>query len=191
MRINVWTAEDCTRLLETVERNAPLGKRDYAILMLAINLGMRQGDILNLKVQDINWKTSTVSFIQEKTGKRNTLYLDENTGWAIIDYLKNGRPPSEVYQNIFLRHSPPHVPMSNFYTILQRYLIRAGIKGKAENTTHGMHSLRHSLATRMLGEEIPVETISSILGHLDLKTSLDYLKIDLKHLRQCALETEV
>lgn len=186
-----WTEDDCIKLLGAVERNTAMGKRDYAILMLAINLGMRQGDILNLKFHDINWKAATISFVQEKTGTKNTLALDEDTGWAIIDYLKNGRPPSEIYQNIFLRHRPPYVPMSGFYTVLQRYLIRAGIKGKAENTAHGLHSLRHSLAARMLEDEIPLETISSIMGHLDINTSLDYLKVDLKHLRQCALEMEV
>lgn len=186
----IWTVEECRRLLESVERNAPAGKRDYAILSLAINYGMRTSDILNLKLNDIDWVTGRIHFIQKKTGIPNTIIIDETTGWAVIDYIRNGRPDVKQYANVFLQARAPYLPMNSFNTCLQKYVERAGIYCE-KNQMHSMHSLRHSLATRMLSNGTSIETISDILGHMDINSSVNYLQIDIDHLRQCALEMEV
>ena len=186
----IWTEEECRRILNSVERNTPTGKRDYAILMIAINLGMRTSDITALKFNDIDWGSGQIHFIQKKTGTVNTLALDNDTGWAIIDYLKNGRPDINQYPNIFLKHAAPFMPMNECNSLLQKYLRRADIH-RAPGQMHGMHSLRHSLATRMLLHEVPVSTIADILGHMNINSSMDYLGIDIEGMRQCSLEVEL
>ena len=186
----VWSEDECRKLLSVVDTGTPRGKRDYAILMLVINTGMRQCDILNLKFENINWYEHTIEFVQQKTGTANHLHLDDATGWAIIDYLKNGRPENDICTNVFLRHRAPFVPLESFYTVLTRYLKLADIHVQPE-TMHGMHSLRHSLASRMLREDIPIGTIADIMGHASIQSTKDYLQIDTEHLRGCALEVDI
>lgn len=186
----VWSEDECRRILAAVDRNAPIGKRDYAVLMLAINLGMRTSDILALEFGNIDWEKGQIHFVQKKTGANNTLQLDKDTGWAIIDYLKNGRPDVKQYSTVFLRHKVPFCPMAAFDIVLQKYLERADVHYAPEQM-HGMHSLRHSLATRMLRQEIPVSTIADILGHVNMNSSVDYLQIDIEGMRRCALEVEL
>ncbi len=186
----IWSDEECRKLLGVVDIGTARGKRDYAILMLVINTGMRQCDILNLKFGDIDWAGHTVRFMQQKTGLPNSLTLDDATGWAIIDYIRNGRPGNDGCGNIFLRHTAPYLPMKSFYTTLTRYLKLADIHVQPE-TMHGMHSLRHSLATRMLREDVPIGTIADILGHANLRSAEDYIQVDIDHLRKCALEVDL
>lgn len=186
----VWSEDECRRLLDNVERNSPAGKRNYAILLLVINYGLRTSDVLGLKLKDIDWRNSCIHFTQQKTGIKNAIVIDEDTGWAIIDYLRNGRPNVDLYPNVFLQAMAPYLPMNNFNICLQRYMELADIHVERKQT-HGMHSLRHSLATRLLNNGTPIGTISDILGHANINSSVDYLQIDLDHLRDCALETEV
>lgn len=99
----IWTDDEYRRLLEAVGRNSPAGKRDFAILALAINYGMRTSDIIALKFSDIDWKTGKIHFVQQKTGVPNTIIFDETTGWAIIDYIRNGRLDIKQYANVFYK----------------------------------------------------------------------------------------
>ena len=82
------------------------------------------------------------------------------------------------------------MPLESFYTVLTRYLKLADIHVQPE-TMHGMHSLRHSLASRMLREDIPIGTIADIMGHASIQSTKDYLQIDTEHLRGCALEVDI
>ena len=97
---SVWEHEDVDQLLSAVDRANPMGKRDYAILLLVTKLGLRVGDIRALCLGDIDWENSRLSFIQSKTQKRVDLPLPDDVGWAIIDYLKYGRPKTTI-QNVF------------------------------------------------------------------------------------------
>lgn len=186
----IWSDEECRKLLDVVDTGTARGKRDYAILLLVINTGMRQCDILNLKFGDIDWADHTLHFVQQKTGLPNTLTLDETTGWAIIDYIRNGRPGNDRCGNIFLRHAAPYLPLRSFYTALTRYIRLADIHVIPE-AMHGMHSLRHSLAARMLREDVPIGTVADVLGHSGIQSTKDYLQADVSHLRRCALEVEL
>jgi site-specific recombinase XerD len=151
---------------------------------------MRTSDVLGLLLSDIDWHSKEIHFIQKKTGNACTVAFDEATGWAIIDYLKNGRPNIKQYPNVFLQARPPFIPMNSFNVCLQKYVERAGIHYK-NNQLHGMHSLRHSLATRMLNNGTSAETISEVLGHINITSTVDYLQVNMDQLRRCALETEV
>lgn len=93
-----------------MDRQTKIGKRDYAILMLAIQLGIRAGDIRQLKLSHIKWDINQIEYIQQKTRNLICLPLTENIKFALLDYLKNSRPESS-YPNIFARHE------SSFYAI--------------------------------------------------------------------------
>jgi integrase len=188
----VWTEEQIESVIDAVDTTNPIGKRDYAIIILGARLGVRIGDILNLTMNDIDWVGKQISIMQGKTGETLTLPMPVDVGWAIIDYLKNGRPITE-YPNIFVVHNAPYTGCPFKSTLrhnISKALKRAGIP--IDKTKHyGWHSLRHSLATNLLQNNVGVSTISDILGHSDPQTARHYLRVDMKGLSKCALEVEV
>jgi len=188
---SVWEDGDVDKLLASVDRGNPLGKRDYAVLSLAAKLGLRSGDIQNLKFSDIDWDNKRINIIQRKTRKPLSLPLPDDVGWAIIDYVKSGRPKSD-FPNIFLRHVAPIKPFSEssaMGSIISRYRTVAGID-IGDNVRRGMHSLRHTFATRLLREKVPLETIAEMLGHSGMSSVNVYLSVDTEELRCCALNPE-
>jgi len=185
---STWTETETIKILESIDRGNPCGKRDYAILLLITRLGLRQSDVINLEFNDLDWEKSTISFNQKKTKELLTLPLLEDVGNAIIDYLKNGRPISDL-PFVFMKHYHPFEQMTDIYLILEKYLWFSGV-GKKADRQNGPHSLRHSLAGRLLEKDTPVEVISSILGHSSINVTNEYLKIDLKSLAECALDPE-
>ncbi len=162
------------------------GKRDYAVLMIAVKLGIRTSDIRNLRPANFNWEQHLVSFTQVKTGEPITLPLPTDVGWAVIDYLKNGRPVSDAPE-IFLRAVAPYVSLQNFDNILIKHMRKAGIPLDSIKH-HGLHSLRHSLATHMLDEGIPITSIQGVLGHINADSTQKYIGVNVRQLRSCALE---
>src|SRR5690625_4956590 len=92
---SVWNKEDVIRMLKNIDRENPTGKGDYAILILVAKLGMRVGDIKSLKLSNLNWYSKTIKVIQNKTKSIVTYPILNDIGWALIDYLKNGRPVSD------------------------------------------------------------------------------------------------
>ena len=129
-----------------------------------------------------------MDILQQKTGIPISLPLLDDVAWAIIDYLRNGRPCCDC-DYIFVRHNSPITKLRSTYDIVQKYLRRAQI-ALPVGKRHGLHAMRHSLASKMLEQEIAVPIISGVLGHLSTDTTKFYLKIDINHLRRCALEVE-
>lgn len=188
---SVWNTDDVKRMLKCIDRGNPAGKRDYAILLLAAKLGMRVGDIKALKLHDLNWNGKTIAMHQSKTGHHVTYPILDDVGWALIDYLRNGRPETDS-QFIFVRLNAPHEAFgenANLHNIITKYTRLAGIKIPRE-ARHGLHSLRHTLASTLLEQGTPLPVISSILGHLNSKSTSIYLKVNIDGLRQCALDPE-
>ena len=187
----IWTPEQIVALLRAVDRASPVGKRDYVILLLACRLGMRAGDIRKLRLDDVHWERSSIEFSQQKTKSFASLPLTEEIGEALIDYLRNGRPISD-YREVFLKCTPPYDRFSQenkFHGIVTKYRKKAGI-GIAPEDTRGMHSLRHTVATRLMEAKVPLETIAGVLGHADLETTRNYARLDIASLRQVALDVE-
>jgi len=184
---SAYSREDVMKLLASIDRDNPVGKRDYAIMLLIAHLGLRSSDVVNLRFENINWEENRISLTQKKTGRPLTLPLLEDVGLAIIDYLKFGRPKCD-FQNIFTRHKPPISPCtaSGMYGLVSRCISRAGLL--TDEKKHGPHALRHSLASRLLEENVPLPIIAEILGHANSHTTAAYLAIDIDKLRQCALE---
>lgn len=180
--------DELKKILLHVNRDDIIGKRDYLILLLAIQLGIRAGDIRMLKLEYIHWEKNTIEFIQQKTGNPIQLPLPVNIKFALIDYVKNGRPRSEL-PYLFLRHRAPYelyVTTNTFHYVITRYLTAAGIS--FTNRKHGLHSARHSLASNLLKNNTPYPVITGILGHENTSTTRMYLAIDFEQLRSVALE---
>lgn len=185
---NAFTKEETNALLASITNNNPKERRDYAMLLLAARVGLRASDIINLKFSNINWEKNEINLVQQKTNTPITLPLLKDVGEAIINYIKNGRPEIED-QHIFIRESKPYMKLSSssLHMIVDGYLKRAKIKIPTEKK-HGPHALRHSLATLLLENNIPISTIKEILAHQSTETTKIYLKVGEKQLLQCALD---
>ena len=181
-----WTPEEVKKLLSAVDRTSEVGKRDYAMILLAVMLGLRAGDICSLRFSNFDWKRKVITYVQQKTNKSNTLPILPEIGEAIIDYLKNGRLESES-DHVFIKHISPYGAFgssSALSEMIKKYMRFAGIhveKGKLA------HSLRHTLASNMLKDETPIITISDVLGHYNTATTIGYTKVNISALRKCAL----
>ena len=189
---SAWQAEELKAMLAAIDRNSPTGKRDYAMIVLACVLGLRIGDIKNLRFKNFNWEEKKLSIIQHKTHKPLNLPLPDAVGWAVIDYIKNGRPQYYESDVIFLKHMPPFDPIGDENHMQQqiiRYMRKAGIDQRRKKHS-GFHSLRHSAGSMLLEMETPLPVITDILGHSDSDVTAVYLKTDLQKLAECVLSPE-
>ena len=183
-----YSTDEIGAILCQVDRNTEFGRRDYLILILAIQLGMRAGDIRQLKFDNIKINCNTIEFVQQKTNKPLQLPLTEEVKYSLADYLKNSRPKVDD-PHIFMRHKAPLQPFAegnSFYHITNKYIKLAGIELRGRK--HGLHSMRHSTASNLLQNSTPYPVISGILGHKNRSTTKLYLRIDIQQLRTVALE---
>lgn len=181
-----WTPEEIRQLLSAINRKTAIGKRDYAMILLAVLLGMRAGDICALNFKEIDWRKKVITYTQQKSGKINTLPLLPLIGEAIIDYLKNGRLDSDC-DNVFIRHIHPYGAIASSSTLsetIKRYMRQAGLTIKSRKVAH---SMRHTVASTLLRNGVPLMTVSNIMGHDTPKTTIAYTKVDIPALRKCAL----
>ena len=186
---SVWTKEELDALIGAIDRGNPKGKRDYAMILLACVLGLRVTDIKNLTFDCFRWKAKKLIFTQSKTKETVTLPIPSEIGWAVIDYLKYGRPKVNS-SIIFIRHLAPFLPFSesdHLHQIIRDYMRIAHLPTLKKR--RGMHSLRHTAASRMLEHDTPLVVISDILGHMDTDSTAVYLKVDVKKLKECCLDT--
>jgi integrase/recombinase XerD len=184
---SVWTVDELKKLIAAIDRGNPKGKRDYAIILLACCLGIRCTDIKNLKMDDFRWEEKKLVFIQSKTKTPLSLPLTQEIGWAVIDYLKYGRPKIDD-PHVFVRHLAPFLPFSegdHLHQLIKTYMELGHIPTLKKK--RGMHSLRHTMASVLLEKDTPLSTISDILGHIDTESTAVYLKVDIKKLKECSL----
>ena len=189
---STWKLDELKAILSVIDRNSPIGKRDYAMILLACVLGLRVGDIKLLRFENFNWEDKQISIIQHKTRKPLSLPIPDSVGWAIIDYIKNGRPQYYETDYIFLKHMPPFDPIgddNHMHQQLVKYMRKAGIS-HYRNRRCGFHSLRHSAGSILLEMEVSLPIITNILGHSDSNVTAIYLKTDLQKLAECILSPE-
>lgn len=180
--------DDINLILDAIDHNTPVGKRDYAILILAANSGIRAGDIANMKLSDIDWRKDEIHILQGKTQKSLSLPLQKNVGAALADYILNGRPESKSPQ-IFLRSLAPYQGFKDGVSVacvLRRHMKTAGISHKPGDGKT-MHGIRRMFGTQMTREGVPITTIAQILGHWDVSSAKAYISLDIEGLRKCAL----
>jgi integrase len=189
---DVLSEEELHRLLTAVDRSSPVGRRDYAVLMLAARYGLRPSDIRRLRLDDVQWRHGLITLRQCKTGRPLTLPLLPDVAAALVAYLRAGRPVT-TYRELFIRHRAPFAPFvatNNLNAIMRTALRRAGLAERAGR--RGLYLFRHTLATRLLAAECSIKTIADVLGHVSSDTTMEYANIDLHALRRVALsEAEV
>lgn len=185
-----YTADEIRAVMDAVDRSTQWGKTIYAMMLLACVYGLRVSDIRGLQLKSLHWKEKTVSLYQIKTKRYIELPLTDEITLALLDYIKNVRPESDD-PHVFLRHTRPYIPYSskdNFGSKVSYYFKKSGVNICGKH--HGLHSMRHSLATNLLGEDTAVNEIASILGHSSIKSTKPYIWSDIKHLKMCALEVD-
>ena len=183
-----FTRDDIDKIINCIDLASPVGKRDYAIIMLVARTGIRTSDVISLKFDNIKWDKNCIQLVQYKTNEPLVLPLFEDVGRAIIDYIQNGRPASNI-ENVFISHKPPFQKFSknnHLYSMFNKYLYRSGIQITPEKN-HGLHTLRHSLATELMRKDTPIPVIAEILGHKSIETTMKYLRTDTEELRYCTL----
>jgi site-specific recombinase XerD len=175
-------ADAIERIIESCDRSTPSGLRDRAVLLLFARLGLRAGDVANLRLGDIDWKTGRFRVIGK--GRREAwLPLPQDAGDAVHAYLQRARPAASD-DHVFLKVQAPIAACSASslsYRVAEA-IRRAGVDAPA----HGAHLLRHSLATRMLREGATLDSIGVLLRHQDVETTALYSKVDVELLRQVA-----
>ncbi len=185
----VFTEDEIKRILENVNTDSPVGKRNYAIILLLARLGIRISDILNLRFNSIDWERKRITIQQQKTGTQVELPLLENVGWAIIDYLQNARPETSC-PNVFVCHNPPFDRIHSWLAKdISRAVQKAGVRVPREKTT-GTHIFRHSLATNLLNHGVGIDEIAQTLGHTSSESAEAYISLSMDTLRVCALEVD-
>lgn len=168
----------------TREDLSPMGLRDYAILLLLSTYGLRVGEITHLRLDDIDWRAETLRIRHSKTGAHSLLPLMEPVGEALFNYLRRGRPKTDV-REIFIRARAPYRPLLGIYSEVRRRLEAAGVKPCGKQ---GPHIFRHARAVSLLRASVPRKVIGDLLGHRSTEATIPYLKLATEDLRAIALE---
>jgi site-specific recombinase XerD len=172
--IPAYSDGEIRKILEACDKSTKIGKRNYAILLLATTCGLRRSDISGLTLSDIDWKSYVIRFSQKKTGKALSLPMPAETGNAVAEYILEGRQVGTQYNRVFLTSTAPVRPLesSAFNDLLSRICKKASIP---KIPGQDFHSLRRSAGTLMAVSGVPVTTISQVLGHSDCNSANRYI----------------
>ena len=176
-------ADQTHKLLSSIDRRQPKGRRNYAILLLLARLGLRSGEIVRLDLDDIDWNSGSLK-VRGK-GREARLPLPQDVGAAIVEYPRQGRPPT-TSRRLFLRSNAPFRGFRDSTAIagmIRHAIKRAGVQAP----THGAHQFRHALATQMLHRGGSLREIGELLGHRSIQVTTIYAKVDVDVLRTLAL----
>jgi site-specific recombinase XerD len=185
---STYSVEEINKILSVIDRSTKYGKRDYTILLFAIQLGMRSSDICNLKLNGIHLEERRVTFRQEKTGITENLPITELMVYALGDYLKNSRPITESALLFVHMNANPNrgYTVTALYAIINKYMKKAEINITGKR--HGIHAMRHSLSSNLIKSGTSLPVISGILGHSSTEITTRYLWMDTEQLRKLSLE---
>jgi site-specific recombinase XerD len=178
------SADDVERVVASCDRASAVGQRDRAILLLLARLGLRAGDIVHLRLRDIDWKAAWIHVVGK--GRREArLPLTQELGDALVTYLRRSRPTTET-DTVFVRARAPfrafrsHCAVS---VIVDRALARAGVTRPSRGAAH---LLRHSVAASMLSHGASLQDVATLLRHRSVTTTEIYAKVDVTALRMIA-----
>jgi site-specific recombinase XerD len=172
------------RVLSRCDRQTPLGRRDYAILLLLARLGLRGGEVVALNLEDIDWESGQMT-IRGKGGRSAQMPLPTDVGEAIAAYLRDGRPRCSS-RRVFIRAKAPLGGFASSVAIcfiVMQALRRAGV----ESARKGAHLFRHTLACDLLRQGCSLDEIGELLRHQSPNTTAIYAKVDLPALHSLAL----
>jgi integrase/recombinase XerD len=171
---------DAGALLVSCDRRRADGRRDYALLMTLMRLGLRASETADLTLDDFDWRAGLV-VVHGKGRRLDSLPLPDDVGGAIAGYLKRGRPKTER-RELFLRSLAPAGPLGRggVSCVVRRACVRSGI------APIGAHRLRHTLACGMVAAGVPLPEISQVLRHRSLSSTANYARVDVDALRALA-----
>ncbi len=174
------SSADAEALLRSCDRRRALGRRDYALIILLLRLGLRRGEVARLTLDDIDWRVGEL-VVRGKGGRADRLPLPADVGEAIASYLRRGRAASDR-RDLFLRARAPFEPIApgTVASTVRRACRRAGI------AEVGSHRLRHTTACEMVQAHVALQQIGQVLGHRSLQSTAIYARVDLDELRLLA-----
>jgi integrase len=179
---------DLAQILEQVDRRIPIGKRDYAIILLGAVTGLRAIDITRLELSDIDWKAGEIKIVQEKTGVSLALPLTTDVGAAIEEYILRARPETDS-DKVFLRSHKPYQGFKDSASIGDMYDVyrkRAGLP-RDPFDGNGFHSLRRGVGNNLTNAQIPVTDVAQVLRVRNINEKKKYISLDSVHLKECAI----
>jgi integrase len=177
------TAEQVASLIAACDGSSLARRRDRAIILLLVRLGLRAGDVSGLRIADIEWEAGTLR-VCGKGRYQVRLPLPQDVGDAILDYLAR-RPPTRDCDHIFIRNIAPYRPFKRgdgVSSVVRCAMKRAGVVSPAK----GAHVLRHTAATQMLRHGVPLDQIGLVLRHRGIDTTAYYAKADVNLLKDIA-----
>jgi integrase/recombinase XerD len=182
-------------LLRGPDRRTHRGRRDYAVILVLARYGVRSGQVVNLRLGDIDWKKKTIHFKAMKGGKDVLAPLLPDVVQALMAYFKGGRMKApKKYDQVFLTtgtygsYSDGQRPIGRaLWYMVSRQLARIGYD-RGKDTPRGPHSIRHAFATKLLEEKQPMKTIADLIGHESIKTTYVYAKSDMKMLKEIIVQ---
>lgn len=171
---------DASALIGSCDRRRAIGRRDYALIILLLRLGLRRGEIARLTLDDIDWRAGEF-VIHGKGGREDRLPLPTDVGAALSSYLRRGRPASDR-REVFLQARAPYLPIdpSTVSSTVRRACRRAGIPEV------GSHRLRHTTACEMVQAGVPLVQVGQVLRHRSLQSTAIYARVDIEQLRRLA-----
>jgi site-specific recombinase XerD len=172
------------QMLENVDRRNPVGKRDYAILLLLVTYGLRAREVAALTLDDVGWKRDHLHIRGRKAGHSTAYPLGAAVGEAILDYLRLGRP-NTTERALFFRAFAPYTPISGVAVSLRAkfYLRKSGVHVRRP----GSHTLRHACIQRLVDSGFSLKTIGDFVGHRTPDATKIYVKTNIEALRVVAL----
>lgn len=182
-----FTREETGRLLAGIETETSCGKRDYAMVALAVSTGLRCCDIVALRLDEIDWRRDEIRLVQVKTSRPLVLPLPPLAGNAVAEWILHGRPECEAPE-VFVRLKAPLVKLGNSTgsTLMRRRLGRAGI-AHAAGDGRSFHALRRTTGTRLIESGAGLSLTAQVLGHARIDSSRRYLALADEQIRQCCL----
>ena len=167
--------------LRSCDRRRSKGRRDYAVLLTLLRLGLRAGEVARLRLEDIDWRAGEV-VVRGKGGHERRLPLPNDVGEAIVAYLRRGRPQGTVHREVFVRVVAPIGPLgtNGISGIVRCACARAGVP------IVRAHRLRHTLACQMANAGVPLPEIAEVLRHRAISSTSEYARVDIKGLRAVA-----
>ena len=176
--------EDVEKTIAACDAGRPTGMRDHAIILLLARLGLRAGDIIDLRIEDIDLRNALVR-VSGKCGRETALPLPQDAGDALVDYIVNHRP-KVAESHVFLCHFAPFRPFSGpgcVSMLVRRCFDRAGVQTPGRR---GAYVLRHSVATNLLRSGASLDAVGALLRHRFPATTAIYAKVDVTMLAEIA-----
>jgi site-specific recombinase XerD len=177
-------ANQLDHLLSSLDRSTPAARRDRAIIVCVARLGLRAGEVVGIRLEDIDWRAGVLHIHTRKTGRGALLPLPVDVGEAIVEYIKNGRPSTRA-RHVFVLHNlrvGEPATQRTVYDAVKVAIEKAGI----DAPICGINLLRHTLATRLIRSGASLKEIADLMGHRSLEATRIYAKLDLDSLRQVA-----